>query len=386
MKVALGIIIRSLESEVELMNFVENAKKFNHKIDCVIVAYTFRINPIAVSKLSEKIPLVAININDLNFSKQQFRRLGISSKTTKTLLQCPIDTSKGLVPYGFNRNTIVIEAILREIDVLFFVDYDVYPVLLMQSAQGNILEETDFFGAHLKYLKSGSKVTTGEYSGYNILPPAVFEGMDDVLVGVQKSEMLDYWKHSDEHRCLMFQRANRVAVPCAKILGGNCAITLSAFSVLPPFFSSFHTVDGNVFLNRGEDTVFGLGIKKGKVVCTDIGLNPLHDTYKTFPNEPDIVNDNAVQERFYYACTGWVGRNPSLNYILGNDLKTTREYQREKLLLGLEELAKYTSNPKFKTIINNFDDSWNSLNRYIAEYEQMMEAWSEFTKKVGLKG
>ena len=384
MKIALGMIIRSLDSEMELMGFIDNAEKYGHKIDCVIVAYTHQHDPKVEYSIREKVPFYAVDIKNPYYCREQMRRHGISDSAAKTLLECPVDVKGGLVPYGYNRNIVVMEAILRGMDTLFFVDSDIYPKVLKRTQEGLILEEVDFFGAHLEYLNSGSEVTTAEYSGYNILPPASFDGMDNLLAGVQKYEMLEYWQTSETHRSLVTQPDEIIVKPCKKILGGNMAIKLSAFAKLPPFFSSFYTHEGELFLCRGEDTTLGLEIGNSGVVCTDIGLNPLHDTYKDYPAEPNLRGDPAAQNRFYYACTGWVGRNPLLNHILGNDIVATREYQRECLENGLRALAGYTANPRFYGVLRNFDVSWDSLGRYINELERVSEAWENFKEGVNM--
>jgi len=384
MKVALGMIIRSLDSEAELMGFIENAAKHGHKLDGVIVAYTHQLDPRAENTINKRLPFYSVDIKNPRYASEQFRRRGVSTAAANTLLECPVDTKGGLVPYGYNRTIVVIEAILRGFDILFFVDSDVYPAVLTRTPEGVITTDVDFFGAHLEHLRSGSLITTGEYSGYNILPPASFEGMGDLLAGLQKAEMLDYWENSKTHRCLSIQPPELSAKPCTKILGGNSAITLSAFSALPPFFSSHYTLDDEIFLCRGEDTVLGVEIAKSGVTCTDIGINPLHDTYKDYPAEPDLRGDRGVQDRFYYACTGWAGRNPFLNYILGSDLAAVREEQRERLESGLRALVGYTVNRRFSSVLRNFDVSWDSLGRYINEYEQVLEAWAEFRERTGI--
>ena len=378
MKKALGMIIRSLETDAELGGFIDNAKKYGHKLDAVIVAYTHRISPTAEKKLNEKAPFYAININNPQYIRSQFRNMGISEDTAETLLKCPIDTTGGLVPYGYNRNLVLMEALLREMDILFFADSDVFPVVLKKKDGRLITQEMDFLGEHLKHLTTGAEVTTGEYSGYNILPHAKFDDMDALLQGLQKSEMLDYWKSSETHRCLTIQSEDRAAQESSKILGGNCAFRLSEFSRLPPFFSTHYIHNDEMFLGRGEDTVLGAEISKNGITCMDIKLNPLHDTYKNYPLEPDLLGDRTAQERLYYACTGWVGRNPFLNYLLGNSLKETREYQRERLVPGLRALSQYTKNQKFNNVIGNFDTSWDNVNRYISEYQRVLEAWGEF--------
>ena len=377
MRIALGMIIKSLNSDTELMRFIDNAEKYGHKLDCVIASYTQQFDPVVESSINRKVPFFAVDNKNPRYCLDEFRRRGISDGVVQALLECHVDPSGGIVPYGYNRNIVLIEAILRGVDILFFADSDVYPSVLKMTPVGAVVEDTDFFGAHLEHLASQAQITTGEYSGYNILPPAKFDGMDDLLAGLQKSDMLEYWQSSEVHRSLVLQPANRVPKPCKKILGGNTAIKLSAFSRLPPFFSSHYTLDGELFLCRGEDTVLGLEIAKNGIICTDIGFHPMHDTYKDYPAEPDLCCDPVTQERFYYACTGWVGRNPFLNYLLGADLPAVRESQRERLARGLQALAEYTSNTKYLNVLRNFDVSWDNLGRYVSEYERVLEAWEE---------
>ena len=382
MKTALGMIISSLDSDTELTRFLDNADRYGHKFDCIIVAYTLRLDPRVERSLNKRVPFFAVDIKYPRYSLEQFRRRNMSGSATRTLLECPMDTKAGLVPYGFNRNAVVLEALLRDVELLFFVDSDVYPSVLRKTPEGVITEEVDFFGAHLEHINSGSLVTTAEYSGYNILPPASFACMEDLLIGLQKPEMLDYWLSSESHRCLTVQKPVREAKPCEKTLGGNTAIKLSGFSELPPFFSSYYTLGGESFLSRGEDTILGMEVAEKGLVCTDIGVNPLHDTYKNYPTEPDLLGDPSAQDRFYYACTGWVGRNPFLSYIRGDDLHKTRTMERECLERGLRALAEYTSNPRFFSILRNFDTSWDSLGRYISEYERIQDAWEEVRSKI----
>ena len=378
------MIIKSLTSDDVLMSFIDNAEKYGHKLDCAIVAYSHQLDAQAAQRLSKKTRLFAVNIGNPEYCRERFKHLGVSDSSARTLLECPVDLSSGLVPYGYNRNIVMIEAALRGVDVLFFVDYDVLPTVLKKTPSGPVAEEVDFFGAHLESIRAGSQVTTGEYSGFNILPTASFDGMEDLLNGLQKAEMLEYWQSSPTHRGLAYQTHERNPKPCKKILGGNAAIKLSAFSNLPPFFSSYYRLDNELFLCRGEDTVLGVEIVKRGIVCTDIQLNPLHDTYKEYPAEPNLRDDPVTQERFYYACTGWVGRNPFLNYIRGSDPEAARVFQRERLERGLAALAEYTSNPKFNSVVRNFDVSWDSLGRYVSEYECVLDAWNEFLERTDL--
>ena len=385
MKIALGMIVRTLDANAKLMSFIENAEKYGHNLDCVIVAHTRQHDEKVEREIRDKSTLYAVDIKNPEYCRSQMKRLNIPEAAIKTLLDCPVDPTSGLIPYGHNRMIVVMEAILRGIDILFFVDSDITPVLLKNTPEGHILEDVDFFKAHLDEMKKGSDVTSGEYSGYNILPPASFDGMADFLIGVQKAEMLDYWQNSNTHKCITYQPEEIITKPCKKILGGNLAIRLSAFKNLPPFFSSQYMLDGELYLCRGEDTVLGYEIAALGTKCTDVGIYPLHDTYDHFPEVPDLLNDENVQTRFFFACTGWVGRNPFYNYILGKDLKATREYQREHLDKGLKALSEYLQNPRYLRVLQNFDVSWESIDRYVNEFKTVSDAWEKFKEGTGIK-
>lgn len=384
MRTAIGMITKRLDSSNTLLKFLENAEKYGHKIDSAIVTYSNGIDARFAAAVNEKTSLSAIDIYRPEFSIEQFKHRGISRSAADTLLVCPFPGGDGLAPYGFNRNLVLIEAILKNIDLLFFVDSDVCPSVLVKEGGAFVLKETDFFGSHLKHLNAGAKVTTSEYSGYSILPPARFDGMDDLLLGLQKDSMLQFWKSSASHKCLVEQRQKDNCPSATKILGGNVGLDLHAFSVLPPFFSSYYEADGEYYLSRGEDTVLSLVMGRNGISCTDVQTDIFHNTYGNYPATPDLKNDAATQKRFFYACTGWIGRNPFYNYVLGNDLREAREYQRQHLAVGAPALSGYTSNPCFKTLLHTFDASWNNLPRYIVEYKRLLESWSEFINKTDL--
>ena len=131
------------------------------------------------------------------------------------------------------------EAMFTGTDYLIFVDSDVRPEVLRKTPDGAVQsEEIDFIGAHLHGLSLGADVTSSDYSGYNILPPASFDGMKDLLWGLHKESMADFWQNSEAHRGLVIQEdQNAEPQPTTKVLGGNLGIRMSALTTLPPFFS-----------------------------------------------------------------------------------------------------------------------------------------------------
>lgn len=382
MKISIGMITNKLQSSNPILKFLENAKKFGHTIDRVIMTCSTGADERTVRAIREKVSLSIIDLNRPQYLEEQLRQRGISSQAAQTLLTVSAHGPNGRVPYGFNRNQVLMEAILKNIDILIFVDSDVIPSVLTLSNGELVLEEIDFVGEHLASLMGGAQITTSEYSGYNILPPARFDGMEDLLIGLQKDDLRSYWEQSDTHHCIMTQAQAGPLEPCTKVLGGNAGFRLEVFSVMPPFYSPYYTADDGYYLARGEDTVLSLALKPNGITCTNIQTMIFHDTYKNYPKRPDLIHDASTQERFYYACTGWIGRNPFYNYLLGGDPQEVRELQRRHLASGASALAEYTSNPRFLTLPDKLEISWNNLERYIREYNRLMDAWSEFAAKV----
>ena len=382
MKVAVGMITRSLDGMIT--EFLDNADEFGHRIDGIIATYSHGDDGAAVAQIGDRVPFFPIDLHNIAFCREELKRRGMPSSAADTLLNCRFIGDVGLVPYGFNRNAVLMETILRGFDILVFIDTDVYPSILLNKDGVVASEVVDFFGTHIKYLESGSDITTSEYSGYNILPPCGFDGMEDLLMGVQKADMLEYWQSCGAHQCLALQPDDDTPAPASKVLGGNVAFRMSIFGDFPPFFSSFYESGGEFFLARGEDTLMGPAIRQKGIVCTDVRMYILHDTYKNYPAVPDIKNSPADQLRFYYAITGWCGRNPLFNHFLGNDTGAVREYQRKHLTAGVEALAEYTGNPLYLTVMSRFESSWDNLPGYLDEHDKYMEAWYEFIKRSDL--
>lgn len=380
MKIFLGLICKRLDAGCTLPMFIDNAEKYGHEISSVIVSCTNGYDKALRDSLRARVHLEIIDANKPCRLKDLMDIRGMSARSKETLLLPPFKLESGILPYGFNRNLVLMSALSQGADVLFFIDSDVVPCTLLRDGEGHRFQEIDFFGAHLEALNAGAQITSSEYSGYNILPPALFEGMECLLIGLQKENMLGFWKNSGDHECLSYQTADTRHEPTSKLLGGNIAFKTDIFSQLPPFFSSYYYAGEEVCLARGEDTVLGAAVREKGIVCTDIKTQIFHHTYKNFPNTPDLENDEAVQDRFFYACAGWIGRNPFLNYISGSDTAAARRWQEEHLQIGAWALSRYTDCDRFLELTDCFEISWNSLDRYIEEYKRLLDAWSEFIR------
>ncbi len=384
MNLSLGMIVRYFDSSSSIIEFLKNAEKYGHTVTNVIVAYSHRYDPAPVHEIEQYVPVHLVPINHNHNATAWFKEHGILNKYADELLYCKPLEKSGFTPYGFNRNTVVIEAMIRKSDVLVFVDSDVHPYVLKKDNQGEIVQEDiDFFGAHLNGLVEGSVITTSDYSGYNILPPAMFDGMDDLLYALQKDSMVPYWTSCDTHRCLSVQ-TNFPAKPFAttKVLGGNMAIDLHAFKKLDPFFSPHYFMNETMYLGRGEDTLLGVGAADYGWNCLDVDMHVFHNTYGNYPTVPDVQKNIHVQQRFFNACMGWIGRNPFLNWIRGRDVKRIRAEQFAHLQKSVPHLVNYTGNTMFAALLKAFDISYDSLPYAIEQYQRTKEAWLAFTAEV----
>lgn len=384
MNISFGMITREILSAEPLDDFLDNAKKYGHEIYSVVIAHSGIANPDAIREIEKRVPVHLVKINEADEMCNTLEEIGMSKESIKTLVTCEHLSESGLVGYGKNRNNVLMKAMLTGSDILIFVDTDVYPKLLVETANGVIKHEIDFIGEHMKYLSMDSvMITTSDYSGYYIIPPMQFDGMAQLYRGLQKESVCDFLQAGMKHHC--FVPANypkRNPFQTNKILGGNVAMKLSIFERVLPFFSSVYEFDGQKYLTRGEDTLLGLELERSDTLkCMDIDLRIFHNTYGHYPTIPDVVNDENIKNRFFYACMGWIGRNPFLNWITKTNVEMMHEMQRKALEQGAPAVAEYLNDERFLKLPEALDASYAHLDTMIDQYHRMSTSWTEFISK-----
>lgn len=384
MKISIGVITKDFYSLEPIDEFLENASKHNHKIYSVVIVYSHSCNFQLIKSLREKIKVFLVKINDAPEIKEQFIKIGLPKEDVEILLDCPALKKWGKVPYGLNRNYALIEALLSGSEVLVFIDTDVYPRVLVKEGDEVKGKEIDFIGRHLEYLKKEEViVTTSDYSGYYIIPPMSFAGIKELFVGLQKEDSYEFLRNSDEHNCLnLDNNKKRKIFETDKILGGNVAIKLSALKALPPFFSTVYNVNGEYILSRGEDTLLGIKLRKSEKKCIDIDTKIFHNTFGNYPVVPDIKKDKSIKDRFYYTCLGWIGRNPFLNWLKGEDVEKIKNRQKKNIIIGSKAVASYLNDERFLVLPEALEISYHNLERVISEYKNTMRAWNNFIAKL----
>jgi len=383
-KISIGVITKDFNSLEPIDEFLENASKYNHKIYGVIIVYSHGCDFRLVESLEKKVKVFLVKINDAPEIKRQLIEIGLSAENIEILINCPALKKHGLVPYGLNRNYALIKALLSGSGALVFIDTDVYPRVLVKEDDEVKEKEIDFIGRHLEYLREEEVIiTTSDYSGYYIIPPMSFTGMKELFIGLQKEDAYELLRNSDEHNCLNLDNdKKRKIFETDKILGGNVAIKLSAFKELPPFFSTVYNVNSEYVLSRGEDTLLGIKLKKSDKKCIDIDTKIFHNTFGNYPEIPDIKKYKSIKDRFYYTCLGWIGRNPFLNWLKGEDVKGVKNRQKKNIIIGSKAVASYLNDERFLILPEALETSYRNLGRVINEYKNTMRAWNDFIKKL----
>jgi len=383
-KISIGVITKDFNSLEPIDEFLENALKHNHKIYSIIIVYSHGCDIRLVESLEKKVKVFSVKINDVPEIKEQLIMTGLSTENIENLLNCPTLKKYGKVPYGLNRNYALIKALLSGSEALVFIDTDVYPRVLVKKNDEVKEKEIDFIGKHLEYLKKEEVIiTTSDYSGYYIIPPMSFTGMKELFIGLQKEDAYELLRNSDQHNCLNLDNDKRRKIfETDKILGGNVAIKLSALKELPPFFSTVYNVNGENVLSRGEDTLLGIKLKKSDKKCIDIDTKIFHNTFGNYPEVPDIKKDKSIKDRFYYTCLGWIGRNPFLNWLKGEDIEEVKNRQKKNIIIGSKAVASYLNDERFLILPKALEISYHNLERVIIEYKNTMRAWNDFIKKL----
>lgn len=135
MKIALGMIVRDFVSAHPLIDFLDNAETYGHQIDRVIVVYSHSMSRSALFALEERTKVSLIELHNYRRAYGEFNKLGVSDKSVDALLYSELLSEHGLIPYGFNRNHVLMEALFEDIDLLIFVDSDVQPRVLRKNRE-----------------------------------------------------------------------------------------------------------------------------------------------------------------------------------------------------------------------------------------------------------
>lgn len=381
---AFGIITRNLFDLEPYYTFLKNAAENGHIVDHLIIAYEGEINQSVLAKLQAKCQITLIKRGDSPILNSFLFELGLTKEEVYSILGTPFNKKYKMIAYGTSRNYVLIAALMLGINYLMFFDTDVYPKILSQFHNGKFdFINIDFVGSHLKYLKEKDVcLTTSDYTGYYIIPQINFPNFKKLLYGVQKEGMFD--AVSTNNIPVSKKNHSQNIVETLKAIGGNMALDLSRIDILPPFFSTALVLDDECFLGRGEDTLFGPEVH-GAGRCMNIDLFVFHNCFGDFPKKPVITIQKNL-DRFFYACMGWVIRNPFLNWIREKYSITFEDFDKEKryeaLLIGSKAAAEYFNDNRFLKLPRAYKSSYEKLGDDIKHYEELMLVWKKLRQLI----
>jgi hypothetical protein len=390
-RIALGLITRHFDDPEPILRFLENAQRYGHEIDRVICAYSHTKDTQAIEMVEKRIPLELHSASNPEALWKHMGQVGLTQEAIHGMLDLPDGGEGGEVPYGAYRNTVLFKALLDGIDYLIFFDTDVEPRVLTQLEELQPQWQTiDFIGMHMRsLLKPDVSATTSEYSGYYIIPPMSFPGLGEFLTGLGKGMAVEYMEDCQEHQCLnLGPTSPGLPRPTNKPLGGNLGLDLTKAWRLAPFFSTIYHYSGMTIKGRGEDTLLGQSISASKGRIMDIDLRVFHDTYDHFPEVPNIRR-KSIRDRFYWACLGWIGRNPFLSWYLDKvgalkiDWRSETTLQHIGLEVGGEKAADFLQDDRFRDLVVAYEASFEALPQAIERYQKLMQGWQLLLRAVG---
>ena len=382
-RIAFGIITHDLLSSSPIIDFLNNAIRYGHTVHELIICYNDLVDNKVLKELSKYCPVHLIRRGEYDLMEKPLKNLGMEHNDVASILETPLNKKYGKVSYGTSRNYILTTALLNDHDILFFFDSDVFPKILTEYNEDNSkFEEIDFVGSHLKALKSDKNIvaSTSDYSGYYIIPKIDFPHLYELLHGIQKEDQFERITTNDLPVVSADHGIN--IRETKKILGGNLAINLQHYKHLAPFFSETMVVDEECFLVRGEDTLFGPIVESVGGKCIDIDLLIFHNCFGDFPLKPNINNKDNVT-RFYYACMGWLIRNPFYNWVQTEFYSKPFDNEEiEKRYLSIEKGSKYAAqyfmDDRFLMLPKTFRMSYYNLDITVEKFRRLIEAWNKF--------
>jgi hypothetical protein len=385
-KIALALITRHLDDPDLILRFVDNARRFRHPVDRVIAAYSHRLKASTITAVSQRIRIDILHAANDGGLRKRLRDGGLNERAVDDLLDVPSWVPHRQAPYSAYRNAVLLHALVEGMDGVIFFDSDVYPKVLTGVKDGRpSFRRVDFVGTHVSTLsKTRIVASTSDYSGYYIIPPMAFDGLEQLLTGLRKQKALDYVKSSGDHHCLnLGSPGPRHPRPTKKLLGGNLGLGLRHPEDLSLFYSTTYVFHGKCIMGRGEDTLLGRAIARSSRGIVDVDLPVFHDTYSGFPDVPDMCQEE-IRTRFYQACLGWIGRNPFLTWFLdqagelGVSFDDAIQRQRAGLQAGGPKAAQAFDDPRFADLSRAFEASLGELPVAIRRYERLMAGWNAF--------
>ncbi|MCL6479701.1 MAG: hypothetical protein K6T65_15070 [Peptococcaceae bacterium] len=302
--------------------------------------------------------------------------------------------------YAKKRNVVMYFALKNQMDYLFFLDDDEYPIAIFKHNNGLAWKGQRVLKTHLMHIQNAN-ITHGHHCGYiSPIPCIKFNSVlteADFMIFIEtisndiiswdsiKEKMLDGGVTYADMEILKSQHSEIVEeINGAKFISGsNLCINLKSSPRLYPFFNPPGA--------RGEDTFLSLCLTRHKVLR--VPCYTFHDGFLLYKHLlmgvlPERLKTTGGQSekivtRFLKACIGWIRYKPLLLYITERD---SYEYNiariKENLDLVLPKLCCYFGNQEFMKIRQELDTYHSKVQEHFEMFEETKRAWKKIVNYV----
>lgn len=301
--------------------------------------------------------------------------------------------------YAGKRNAVLYFAMKNKMDYLIFLDDDEYPMAVTNTPSTAIWGGQHVLSTHLKYIKDAD-ITNGHHCGY-ISPIPHIEFNDtmteddfrlfieaisndiinwDTIHSVMKNGGVTY----ADTKILVRDEVEEVQqVNHTKFISGsNLCINLTNPKRVSPFYNPPNA--------RGEDTFLSTCLGERKVLR--VPCYTFHDGFSNYRNLMNGVlpiklknipaNSEAIVNRFYRACIGWVRYKPLLIYITQQDHYEEKiEEMREQIAASLPSICNYFGRRDFMNISLELEKYNRNVKKHYQQYLKTQEICEKIVRQ-----
>jgi hypothetical protein len=296
--------------------------------------------------------------------------------------------------YAAKRNAVLFSAIKHGMDYLIFLDDDEYPMAVTNTRKTAVWSGQHVVSTHLKYI-TRADITHGNHCGY--ISPIPYVEFNDVMteddfrlfIEAISNDIVKWEKirkvmndggvtYADTLKLISDEAVEVPEIHHAKFISGaNLCLNLTAPGRLFPFYNPPGA--------RGEDTFLSTCLQNRFVYR--VPCYTFHDGFSTYNHLLDGVlpiqlkfikaDSEAIINRFYKACIGWIRYKPLLVHITQPDRyeKIIADMQ-EKLALTLPKVCAYFGDPAFMNIQTELQKYHKLVSKHHAEFLEVQRIWA----------
>jgi hypothetical protein len=300
--------------------------------------------------------------------------------------------------YAAQRNVVLYMALKHKIDYLLFLDDDEYPMAVTKVNSTAIWHGQEVLSTHLDSIVHAD-ITNGHHCGY--ISPIPYMEFNEVMsendfrlfIGAISNEVITWDSvrsvmnnggatYADEN--ILSNNVVEEVLETKKtkfITGANLCINLRNPERVHPFYNPPGA--------RGEDTFLSTCL--GDSTVLRVPCYTFHDGFSTYNHLIDGVlpitlecitaDTDAVIDRFYKACIGWIRYKPLLMYITQREsYESIIEEMRAQLSVTLPKICAYFGDDKFMTISRELEKFHNKVERHYQQYLDTQQVWTKISE------